>query len=168
MRETVLQQARTLQRTIRQLQRRVLTRAATRVQHGPGADKSLTVAQLSTLLAIKEGGEMSLREIASAMGVSAPSASTMVDRLVEMGVLLRKPGATDRRAVRISVSAAGAAAVDAIETEMLESITDLLDKLGPSYARQWCEVYERIQSCLDEDDSVGRVQRRQSEGIVVK
>ena len=96
---------------------------------------------------------MSLKEIAAATHVSPPSASSMVERLVELGMLERRHSDVDRRTLRITVTDVGQDSLDALTGELLESLVELLDKIGPNYASQWCEVYSQIQYCLDNEDS---------------
>lgn len=148
--EHTLEQARLLHRTIKQLQNRMVQ------QHGPfsiesGDDSAeLTFTQLSTLTAIRDHGEMSLKEVAEAMHVSAPSASTMVDKLVDMKALNREHSKKDRREVRVSLSPLGKKAVEELEKIMLESLTELLEGIGPEYAEQWFQVYQQIEKYIHE------------------
>lgn len=148
--ERTLEQARLLQRTIKQLQNRMLRK------HGPFCLRSgdysaeVTVTQLSTLAVIRDHGELSLKELAEAMQVSAPSASTMVDKLVEMNALNREHSKVDRREVRVSLSPLGAKAVEELEEIMLESLTELLEGIGPKFAEQWYQVYQQIEKYLHE------------------
>lgn len=148
--EHTLELARALHRTIKQLQNRMVR------QHGPFCLKSddfsaeMTFTQLSTLTVIRDHGEMSLKELAEAMHVSAPSASTMVDKLVDMKALNREHSKVDRREVRVSLAPLGTRAVEELEQIMLESLTELLEAIGPDYAEQWGQVYRRIEQYLHE------------------
>jgi len=55
----------------------------------PGQGKAifqeLTSPQMTALMTVRERGQVTIKELAEGLGVSAPSASVMVDRLVEMG-----------------------------------------------------------------------------------
>ena len=57
----------------------------------------LSMAQVNTLMTIRKRGPMSLSELASDLCVSPPSASAMVDRLVEKGLVTREQSPEDRR-----------------------------------------------------------------------
>ena len=122
--------------------------------------------QMSTLAVIREHEAMSLKEIAEATRVSAPSASAMVDRLVDIGVVTRVPSTTDRREVRIALSSDGKATVDAMEGQLLQAILDILEKLGTENARQWCEVYGKIQDILDAEKEERRSSARRRSNVV--
>lgn len=148
MSETPLEQARFLQRVIKQLQTRMLS------QHGPFAidtddySVELTFTQLCTLMAIRDHSDLNLKEIAEITRVSPPSASSMVEKLVDLGAITREPGKTDRREVRVAISERGLKAVKSLEEGFLTSITKILEGIGPDNARQWCAVYAKIEDFL--------------------
>lgn len=146
MSASILNQARGLYRTIKQLQANVLADSA---RHRPGVEKDLTIAQLTTLLAVRDAAEITIKDLAIATSVSSPSASTMVDRLVDVGVLSREAGKSDRREVRVKLTSRGEELVTAMESEVLDSLSRLLEMLGPELAEQWCVLYSRIQKVLD-------------------
>lgn len=146
-----LEQARGLFKTIQELKASVLLRNAPTNAGLECVAKDLTLPQMSTLVIVRDAGELSLKELAEAAHVSPPSASAMVDRLVDLGVVSRKPSQTDRREVRVALTDAGEQAVSTMESQLLGAIVDLLEKLGPEYARQWCDVYARIQEILDQE-----------------
>lgn len=148
---SVLEQARLLHRSLRELQRRLAVRQPRRTLALEGRQQELSGAQLTTLTAIREHPGLSLKDLAERTGVSPPSASAMVDKLVEMGLVERGSNAADRREIRISLTRFGDETVRAHEGESLKTLIDLLDRIGPETARQWREVHERIQECLDRD-----------------
>ena len=111
--------------------------------------KDLTLPQMSTLAVIRDRKQMTIKEIAEATRVSAPSASAMVERLVDLGVCIRRPSTVDRREVQVSLSPDGAQAVESMEGQILGSLLGLLEELGPEYAKQWDQVNQRILALLN-------------------
>ena len=59
----------------------------------------LSMAQINVLMLIRRMEEVSLTQLAERLGVSPPSASAMVDRLVDKALLTREPSKEDRRRV---------------------------------------------------------------------
>lgn len=153
MDDAVLDQARELHRTLLMLKNHLLRRHAAA---GGGSAGSMcfdmTLPQANTLSTIRDAGQMTIKEVAGATSVSAPSASAMIDRLVEMGLVLREHSQVDRREVFVRLTAEGKKAVDRMEEEMLGYITELMDRLGPSWTRKWCEVYGRLREVLSEEN----------------
>lgn len=115
---------------------------------GPLTDLSL--AQLHVIRVIRSHGEMAMSELAEQMGVSPPSASAMVDRLVEKGVLCREHSTEDRRKVVVRISPEGLKKTEEVEAGILQLFIDLVEKLGPETTRQWCQVLGRVKAVLVE------------------
>ena len=101
------------------------------------------------LMAVRDIGETTIKDLAFSLGVSSPSASCMVDRLVDAGLLTREQSKVDRREVCVAVSLDCLSFLDGFEAALLDSIIDVLEKIGPEYSRQWCDVYTRIKQVLD-------------------
>jgi len=114
--------------------------------------RELTMAQLHTVMSIYNSGQVTMTELSALTKVSPPSASAMVDRLVEKGVLVREHSSEDRRKVLVKISPKAVNNIRRIENGMLQSLADLVEKIGHKTARQWCQVLDKIQSALDEDN----------------
>jgi DNA-binding MarR family transcriptional regulator len=93
-------------------------------------------------------GQITMTELSSQLCVSPPSASAMVDRLVEKGILTREHSTEDRRKVMVRVSPEAMEDIKGVEETILSSFVDLVEKIGPETARKWCEVLERVESVL--------------------
>lgn len=161
--DQIHEQARILIATIKMLRQRFFSERA-----GAGRSNQLdkgqfTEAQIGTMIALRDEGELSLKQLAEVLNVSSPSASAMVDRLVEAGIVDRRPCVTDRREVRIDLTDSGRAAVEEYEQAWLASASDLLEKIGPEWAEQWCAVYRRVQEVL-EAERAGSLAPAQLEG----
>jgi len=69
----------------------------------------LSTGQLKTLMTLSTRGGMTVSEIADALRVGKPAASTLVDRLVRQGYAERSEDQSDRRRTIVVLSDAGAA-----------------------------------------------------------
>ncbi len=72
----------------------------------------LTMPQLKVLLILRRRGSITVGELAEALGVSPPTVTDLVDRMVHLGLLIRQREQHDRRVVRISPTPAGEQAVE--------------------------------------------------------
>ncbi|MBU6372052.1 MAG: MarR family transcriptional regulator [Alphaproteobacteria bacterium] len=91
----------------------LLARAARAAQQASDAglvDLGLTSAQAGVLFAVPKEGGVGVSAIAEQMGLAQSVVSVLTQRLVEQGFLARAPDPDDRRAVRLSLTAAGATA----------------------------------------------------------
>jgi DNA-binding MarR family transcriptional regulator len=112
------------------------------------ADASVTLTQLSALVALEKHGAMSPGELAAYERVQPPSMTKVLANLEEQGLVHRTVHPTDRRQAVIEISEAGQDLVvserrsrdlwfsaqleslDASERAMLRSIVPVLDKLA--------------------------------------
>ena len=120
-------------------------------------EEELSLSQLHAIHVIHEYGSVTVSALAAALGVSPPSASAMVDRLVEKGLLSREPSRTDRRKVLVSISPEALKKIDTIEETILHSFVDLVEKIGPKTARMWCQVLKKVREVQEEGHCVNRL-----------
>jgi len=104
----------------------------------------LSLPQIHAVNVTRERGAVTVTELADMLGVSPPSASAMVDRLVEKGVFNREQSREDRRKVVVSVSPKALEQFDVIEKNILQSFIELVEGIGPETTRKWCEVLKRV------------------------
>lgn len=116
-----------------------------------GECHEMSVSQLHMLRIVRQSGELTMSELAERMEVSPPSASAMVDRLVEKGVLSREHSTQDRRKVVVRVSPEAVIKAESIEANIMQLFIDLVDKLGPETAQKWCDVLACVKIALSEE-----------------
>ena len=80
---------------------------ALRAEFRRGRPKHLTVAQFRALAFIAHQEGCSLSDIAEHMGIALPTASKLIDGLVQPGLMTRKIAADDRRRAMFYLSAHG-------------------------------------------------------------
>jgi len=72
----------------------------------------LTMPQIRVLYFLGRQGQASVGEVAAEMGVTQPSATETLEKLVRAGLVERTPDAGDRRVVRNALTPAGRATID--------------------------------------------------------
>jgi len=124
---------------------------------------ALTPRQFTLVIAVRNKGGASIKDLADSLGVTASSASTMVDRLVEAGILTREQNPADRREVIVRVSGELEKMIEPAERSALRFLVDLLEKMGPEYADMWAAVRARIKEVLklEEGSNTGHERRGQ-------
>ncbi len=111
--------------------------------------QALTPAQANMVMTVRDKGRVTIKQLTEALHVKAPAASAMVDRLVELGILIRQENLADRREVHVQVSPNQEQEIEAIEKRVLEATVQLLEELGPEHARAWYELSVRIRGVLN-------------------
>ena len=75
----------------------------------------LTVAQIRVLFRLRNLGPITSGQLASGLGVTLPTVTSVIDRLVARGFAERRDDPGDRRRVIVAVTPAGQAVVEGIQ-----------------------------------------------------
>ena len=129
---------------------RISTGACMRIAED-GRFGELSAPQMNMMMMIRVRQSVSVTELAVLLNVSPPSVSTMVDRLVERGLLTRIPSDQDRRKVVIRVSPEALKNIARVEEMVLGSFVELVTELGPETTQKWCEVLQQIKQVLEKN-----------------
>ena len=87
----------------------------------------LTMSQVKVLFALAGGPSKSLKDLARAMQTSVASASPVVERLVQHGLVLRAEDPDDRRYVALSLTADGGTLAGRLHQDSRVRTKNLLD-----------------------------------------
>jgi DNA-binding MarR family transcriptional regulator len=115
------------------------------------AFKELSLSQIQTIMTVYGSGQISMTALSKQMGVSPPSSSAMVDRLVEKGILTRAHSLKDRRKVVVQIAPAFKTDIQTIRETILLRFVDLVEKLGHETTVTWCDVLERVKTILEKE-----------------
>jgi len=89
----------------------------------------LSIPQLHVLVTLNERGATTVGALADALSISAPSASSIVDRLVERDAVVRVRSTEDRRQVLVSLSDQGRRFADEMHGLGRATLTGVLEQL---------------------------------------
>jgi DNA-binding MarR family transcriptional regulator len=106
---------------------RALIAVATR-SLGAAAEET-TIAQYRALVVLASRGPQRMVDLAAALGVAPSTAGRMCDRLTRKGLIRRHRARNDRRAVLVSITAAGRAVVDRATARRRELIAEILARM---------------------------------------
>ena len=96
------------------------------------AAEEVTIAQYRALVVLASRGPQRMADLAAALDVAPSTAGRMCDRLVRRGLIRRHRARTDRRAVLVSVTAAGRLVVDQATARRRALIGEILGRLPAS------------------------------------
>ncbi len=99
------------------------------------AAEETTIAQYRALVVLASRGPQRLVDLAGALDVAPSTAGRMCDRLVRKGLVRRHRARADRRAVLVSVTAAGRQVVDQATARRRELIAGVLRLLPADQQR---------------------------------
>lgn len=89
----------------------------------------LSMAQLKTLITLYDAGALPIGQIAEALGIGQPTASHLVDRLVQSGYIDRTEDQIDRRRTLAELSPAGNELVEKLREVRVEPMQRWLAQL---------------------------------------
>ena len=72
----------------------------------------ITMAQAKVLFLIRATGSVQMSDLVARLGVTVPTVTGIVDRLVERGLVVRRGMADDRRRVLIEITPSGVELID--------------------------------------------------------
>ncbi|MBV8160601.1 MAG: MarR family transcriptional regulator [Acidimicrobiia bacterium] len=101
---------------------RTLTRLARMLERGAG---DLSLSQFRVLALVDEGGQRA-SQLADRLAVAKPTITAAVDGLVERGYLTRAADTADRRATKITLTAAGRSALYEAEHAMHAQLHEVI------------------------------------------
>ena len=110
-----------------------LYRTAARALHEQGAPAwhqvELSVAQLRALFALVDAGPTPIGGVAARLGIGLPAASSLVDRLVDHGLVTRREDRLDRRRTLAEPTAAGEALAQRLRQGSREALRSWLERM---------------------------------------
>jgi DNA-binding MarR family transcriptional regulator len=110
------------------------------------AEQGLTLDQWLVLRALAEAGPQTMTGLTRETGITGPTLSRVVDRLVERALLYRNVDADDRRRVVVHVAERGCGLVDQLAPSIAEAERDGLSPLSAREARTLRDLLARIGS----------------------
>lgn len=115
-----------------------------------GQVHGLTVTQVKALLHLSSGARTTVGEVASALGISMPAASELVDRLVDAGHVVRSPDPVDRRRVLIAATPRSAQIGEQLRDFRRQQLRIALLHLPPGERPMFIRSLEALVSGLQE------------------
>jgi DNA-binding MarR family transcriptional regulator len=95
----------------------------------------LTMAQVRVLFRLRNHGPMTSGGLASKLGVTLPTVTSVVDRLVGHGLVERRDDPDDRRRVIVALSSDGGALVERIQQGRRARLAAAVEALDPAQRR---------------------------------
>ena len=94
------------------------------------AGEEVTLPQYRALVVLASRGPQRVIDLAGFLDVTASTATRMCDRLVRKGLIRRQRQASDRRSVRVSISAAGKELVATVTRRRRRDIQAIVDRMA--------------------------------------
>jgi DNA-binding MarR family transcriptional regulator len=117
---------------------------------------SMTMGQWRSLLALQVCGTTSLSGLAKRLGVGAPTASVVVDQLVQLGYVDRTTDPADRRRIMLTVAPAGEELLVDLRHGRAHILEMWLDGLTDNQLKQLSAgLYPLVRAIVGDDSPAG-------------
>ncbi|HNP58446.1 MAG TPA: MarR family transcriptional regulator [Gordonia sp. (in: high G+C Gram-positive bacteria)] len=93
----------------------------------------MSAAQASALSTLMFHGPIRMGELAQREGIRMPTATALVDGMIRLGLVHRRPDPDDRRAVLVDVTDDGRAAVEDARRHRDDALTAALERLSDEH-----------------------------------
>ncbi|ARC89399.1 MarR family winged helix-turn-helix transcriptional regulator [Rhodovulum sp. MB263] len=109
----------------------------------------LTAVQIRVLQIVAETGQSTPKTIATRMGVSQATMTTLIDRLVAKGLVDRRRSETDRRQMIIAITGLGRESIDRAPDPLHDRYVIAFERLPDWEQAMLVAALERVASLLD-------------------
>ena len=116
----------------------------------------VTTGQLRLLRLLKHSDNCTMKELARLAGITMPTATGIVDRMVEGGLVVRVDDPDDRRVVRVKLTRRARGLIEKWRQLRGERIDSILTRLSKTDRARFVEAFETIHAVLDRKDEHGK------------
>ncbi len=120
-----------------------------RVRSTKSALNNLTILQIQALRLIHTQNQTTTTDLSRTFQVSKPSASALVDRLVENGWIQRTPHPQDRRTILLTLTKKGMEKLDSICDHRSKITKIVLKSLNKKEKQTFAQILEKINNTLE-------------------
>lgn len=107
-------------------------------------ENTITPAQGFVLHFIAKSRESSVKDIAEKMRITSSAATQLSDALVKNGLLERRENAADRRAVSLTLSAAGKKKIAYMKEKGMKKMEELFSPLSDTEMETYLKLNQKI------------------------
>ena len=108
------------------------------------APGNVSFPQFFLLAYLDQKEVLTMSAIAQKMGHTTAAASGLVDRLENLGMVVRSVARDDRRKVMVCITPKGSTLVRRIRQEMVSNLMKIMQYLEPDEQKAWLQIYSKI------------------------
>jgi DNA-binding MarR family transcriptional regulator len=128
-----------------------ITRMARRLRQASGTGGELSPTLAAALATIEREGPLTPSALAQQERIQRPTATRVVTRLEELGLVTRTPDPTDARASHVAITPAGRSLLKRIRTRKNEYLAQALRELTPAERETLAEAAAILERLLESE-----------------
>jgi DNA-binding MarR family transcriptional regulator len=131
------------------------------------APGNVSFPQFFLLAALHQKEVLTMSAIAQKMGHTTAAASGLVDRLENLGYVVRSSAREDRRKVMVCITEKGSALVRRIREEMVGNLMKVMTQLTSAEQKAWLQIYTKIYNYCQAKEAPEAPVRRRSRSVLL-
>ena len=131
------------------------------------APGNVSFPQFFLLAALDQKEVLTMSAIAQKMGHTTAAASGLVDRLENLGYVVRSSAREDRRKVMVCITEKGSALVRRIREEMVGNLMKVMTHLTLAEQKAWLQIYTKIYNFIQAKEEPETPVRRKSSRVLL-
>ncbi|HEV2803357.1 MAG TPA: MarR family transcriptional regulator [Chthoniobacterales bacterium] len=131
------------------------------------APGNVSFPQFFLLTSLDQKEVLTMSAIAGKMGHTTAAASGLVDRLENLGYVVRSSAREDRRKVMVCITEKGSALVRRIREEMVGNLVKIMTHLTPAEQKAWLQIYRKISNYCQAKEAPEPRPRRNSRKVLL-
>ena len=105
---------------------------------------TLSITEVGTLHYINENGQVTMKELSKFLGITPPSTTTLVDKMIKLKILKRSFHKEDRRNVILSFTDSGKEMFEKARNEKIKIMKNILSCLNEKERLELCRIFNKI------------------------
>ena len=104
----------------------------------------ISFPQLWALTFLYQHQSCTMRELSRALHARESTTSGLVDRMARTGLIKRQKDKTDRRVVRVAITARGLSAMQELQKQRRRAFMGIFKRLSATDRARWLEIIEKL------------------------
>ncbi len=123
---------------------RALQQKVLKMGQDMSAKMQITLTEMIVLRIVGEHADISIKELASMLGITSSAATQQVDNLVRKGYLVREPDARDRRSLKINLSPQATKKISLLKRRGMNQLNSVFAALDDDEFAAYCALTRKI------------------------
>jgi DNA-binding MarR family transcriptional regulator len=124
-----------------------------RMQNNEVFKGKITLPQLLILELLSHQGAFKMSDLAKFMKVTTAASTGIVQRLVRLGYVQRKYDSSDRRIIRIKLSAKGLEVLKKINQQRTQSVVKIFGQISENDRQEYLRILLQVKEILEKEES---------------
>ncbi|MFH0879173.1 MAG: MarR family transcriptional regulator, partial [Lentisphaerota bacterium] len=124
----------------------------------------ITLPQVWALVHLCENGPCVMQEVTQAVGLRSSTVTSLVDRLVKLGLVKRWNSEKDRRQVLVAITPKGERILNHMKDEKIKTTMAVFGKIAPRERALYLSIMEKVVEYLSPGSWCGKNPKRSKSG----